>query len=314
MFPSLKQYRNWSKPSKYTFWSLLVGIASLALTMLQLGNSSLTEQTGVRDSVQQPIVAIKTPRVGEKVSGARRQSIDTEALLDELELAIRATRKLRMVTRVTSALDSVREEQAFAESDLALSNAAPSGKFLNAHYIILPLIRSFEIRRPDNPSGIGPHTATLAVSAQLLNTASGKIETNFYLSSEFPLQGDLPSTTEFTQLSRGVAEELASKFIETVFPMKVVQRYEDQPVIVINRGNDGGLRVGEMLDAFATGDELKDPDTGTSLGSSETFAGKVRITRIHPKVAYGLIVSERRPHERRIDVGSILRKAQPANE
>ena len=79
---------------------------------------------------------------------------------------------------------------------------------------------------------------------------------------------------------------------------------------IINRGKDGGVRMGEKLDVFFAGEELIDPDTGKSLGASEELSGTVEVVRINPKVTYAKIVSEVDPVNGPINTGDIVRRPQ----
>ena len=77
----------------------------------------------------------------------------------------------------------------------------------------------------------------------------------------------------------------------------------------MNRGNDSGLHVGDVFDIFEPGEELVDPQTGESLGSTETEVGKARVVRINPKVT---IVEMTDGDPSYIQPGFILRAPVPA--
>ena len=110
-------------------------------------------------------------------------------------------------------------------------------------------------------------------------------------------------------MAKDVAAQLADQFVAAVFPMKVVQRTRANQII-INRGADGGIAMGEVLEVFFAGEELIDPDTGKSLGSSEEYVGKVEVVRINPKVTYAKIVEELDAQISPIGVGDIVRRPQ----
>ncbi|MEI9962926.1 MAG: hypothetical protein WDM76_17965 [Limisphaerales bacterium] len=60
-----------------------------------------------------------------------------------------------------------------------------------------------------------------------------------------------------------------------------------------------------MLNAFALGEELIDPDTKESLGREEVKVGKVKVTQVNPKTSLAEIVEDTG-----IDKGAVLRKPQ----
>jgi len=75
--------------------------------------------------------------------------------------------------------------------------------------------------------------------------------------------------------------------------------------VTINRGEGGGVAVGETFNAYALGEELIDPDTKESLGREEVKVGKVKITQVNPKTSIGEILDDTG-----IDKGAVLRKPQ----
>ena len=66
-----------------------------------------------------------------------------EKWLKEMEASFLATRKFNVVTRSKDSLEDIREEQKFAESDLSSGDAAESGQFKSADFLILPEVHQF---------------------------------------------------------------------------------------------------------------------------------------------------------------------------
>ena len=88
-----------------------------------------------------------------------------------------------------------------------------------------------------------------------------------------------------------------------IFPAKVLLKRDKE--ITINRGEGGGVAVGDTFNVFALGEELIDPDTKESLGREEVKVGKVKITQVNPKTSTAEILEDTG-----IDKGAILRKPQ----
>ena len=281
----------------------------------------LTFQTYAQ-SESQPSVAIKEPVVGEGISSNASRYLNLGILWDEMEASLRATRKFRVLSRNKADLAAVLEEQDFAKSDLARSDAALSGQLDNANYLILPTVQDFKFyssykKLPNfddkyKRSDVG----FLQVSAKMLDTSSGQIATTFSLSSRFNLnqgivngRGGRPSSKRFTQLSNKVSAQLADQFVNAVYPMKVVKR-DRRGGVFINRGKDGGLKIGQIYEVYYAGEEMVDPDTGASLGSSEEYVGKVKISRINPKFTVAKIIEEVDATNAAINTGDILRASQ----
>lgn len=54
---------------------------------------------------------------------------------------------------------------------------------------------------------------------------------------------------------------------------------------VINKGADDGISVDDMLIIYRLGDEIKDPETGESLGTLEDIIGRVIVTHVQERMA-----------------------------
>lgn len=270
----------------------------------------------------QPAVAIKEPKVGEKISKYTKKHLNIELLWAELESSFRATRKFRVLTRDKSVISDIREEQKFSESDLAKGDAAATGQLANAHYLVLPKVQNFKFYRSIKalPNFDSKYTrqdsGMIHLTAQMVDTTTGQVVTTFDLKSKFYTKskivnsrGGVPNNIYFTKMAKDVSAQLADQFVNAVYPMKVVKRTKRGQVI-INRGKDGGLKIKQVFDVFFAGEELVDPDTGESLGSGEEFVGQIKIVRINPKVTYAKIISELDPDSGPIGIGDIVRKPQ----
>lgn len=295
---------------------------SLSLLIIPGVLLSLFWSSGLFAGVSQPAVAIKEPKVGEKVNKYARKHLNIELLWAEMENSFRATRKFRVLSRNKEVMQELREEQKFAESDLAKGDAAATGEMSNANYLIIPKVQNFKFYRSvkalpnfDNKYR-RQDSGLLHLTAQMLDTTSGQVVSTFDLKSTFATAKKIvntkagsPNNIHFTKMAKQVSAQLADQFVDAVYPMKVVKRTRNNQVI-INRGKDGGLKVGQKYEVFFAGEALVDPDTGESLGSGEEFVGKIEIVRINPKVSYGKILSEADPDNAPINVGDIVRKPQ----
>lgn len=239
-----------------------------------------------------PRVAIKTPKLGDGVKAGRH--LDLGLLTTDLEASIRATRKFDVVSRQKDVMKDIREEQQLSASDAFAGDAADSGALANANFLILPTIQRFTFYRSakavpniDNKFRI-TDGGSLHVTAQLVDTTTGQVLTTFDATSSFTLKTRLantnsgsPSTANYARISKKIAAQMADQLVDSVFPMKVINAQGNQ--VWINRGQDGGLKPGDILIVFSPGVELIDPDTGENLGSAESEVGTIKVTRVNPK-------------------------------
>lgn len=54
--------------------------------------------------------------------------------------------------------------------------------------------------------------------------------------------------------------------------------------VVINRGSEHGIHSGSRFLIFVLGDEIRDPDTGESLGQLEVVRGKAKVKHCQAKI------------------------------
>jgi hypothetical protein len=61
----------------------------------------------------------------------------------------------------------------------------------------------------------------------------------------------------------------------------IVDKYR----VVINRGSNDGIEIGDRFLILSIGEELFDPDTSESLGCVEVIKGKGEVTHVQEKMA-----------------------------
>jgi hypothetical protein len=81
-----------------------------------------------------------------------------------------------------------------------------------------------------------------------------------------------------------MAQKIAGRVAESVYPARIIGKRDR--VVTINRNDQSGIKVGQVWEVFALGDELVDPDTGERM-MEEVLVGKVKITRVTPQSSQG---------------------------
>jgi len=263
-----------------------------------------------------PIVAIKKASIGEGVSKYSKKYLNLSTLHDEMEASIQKNRKFSLVSRKASVMKDIREEQAFASSELSAGNAAAEGQMKNANFLILPTVQDFKFYRSSKPvpnledKYLRRDSGMLEVNVQVIDTSTGAIKTTFYLKSSFATgkkvvntKGGVPNSIHFTKMAKKVSGQMTDQLVDIVFPMRILNMQGKQ--VFINRGKDGGLKKGQLLNVFKPGVALIDPDTGENLGSAETMIGQIKVTRINPKFTIAVITGK--GMDEPIDRGDIVR-------
>ncbi|MCX6886820.1 MAG: hypothetical protein NTX27_17475 [Verrucomicrobia bacterium] len=118
------------------------------------------------------------------------------------------------------------------------------------------------------------------------------------------LDGDSPETFLVEATGRAMAERI----LESIYPLKVAG-LNGPDEIILNRGGEA-VAVGDRMEIFNPGEELKDPSTGESLGVAERKAATAEVIRVLPKVCYAKILEKTEP----VVVEAVCRKPQVSKE
>ena len=251
--------------------------------------------------VTKPSLAVSATVVSEVAKNLPIGSkIDFQELTMQIESGLKATREFDVFERSEAVLgNSVVKEQEFAVSGRALADAAQIGKMNNVRIIAQPMISNFtmNVRRQPNEEAPGRFlysgVATAEVTLKLLDTEAAKI---LYQKS-IKINGtktasdlkevtgahdnDVAAVAIWNSVEKQLGEMLTLGVAEHINPLQVMQMQNNS--IFVNKGDGSGLKIGDVFQVFAKGDELIDPVTKEILGDSESLIGEAAITRVNPR-------------------------------
>jgi len=244
-----------------------------------------------------------------------------ESLNSQLIDRISATRKFDVVGR-SDLNDILKEQDLGASGNVDAKTAAKAGKLTGATFLLVTTVDDFQdYVETATFEGTG-RSATkrvfrLSVVGKLYDSSTGKLIESANLQTGNDAFKDISENRSYSvkdgnltdemmvAVARDMAQKIANHFADVIFPAKVLIRRDKE--ITINRGEGGGVAVGDTFNVFALGQELIDPDTKESLGREEVKVGTVKITQVNPKTSQAEILDDAG-----IDKGAILRKpAQP---
>jgi len=234
---------------------------------------------------------------------------------------INATRKFDVVGR-SDLSDILKEQDLGASGNVDAKTAAKAGKLTGATFLLVTTVDDFQdYVETATFAGTG-RSATkrvfrVSVVGKLYDSSTGKLIESANLQTGNDAFKDISENRDYSTkdgnltdemmvaVARDMAQKIANHFADVIFPIKVLIRRDNQ--VTVNRGEGGGVAVGDTFNAYALGQELIDPDTKESLGREEVKVGTVKITQVNPKTSLAEIVDDQG-----IDKGAILRKpAQP---
>lgn len=249
------------------------------------------------------------------------EEMETNALTNKLVTALVKTRKFDVVER--QKMDRLLEEMELGESGIAEPKAAVKmGKVLGADYFLLGEISHFTVLTEWKPVPYTQKTsriltARIVVDMRIVDTRTSKIvaaDTARVSHVEKTLvpgrvPGLHPLDPELRDLvERELCEDLTLKTIDGIYPIKVISDGEGSTVS-LNRGEGGGLERGAVLNVYAQGEAMVDPDTGEVLGYDEEKLGVIRVTEVLARLSKAEVL-EGGPFPR----GAVCRRAPPPAE
>jgi hypothetical protein len=250
-----------------------------------------------------------------------QRKLDARELTQQLEETLRATRRFAIFERATEILqNSVLREQDFAEGGEALRNFAERGKLANVQFIALPIITQMNIsvRKIQSEEIPGQYQyrskGFLNVRVKILDTTSAEIA--FQTTRDVAISPDNDAGTRQTgphdeylvfdaawhSLAHDAATQLTNSVVGSLSPIQVLQAQAAD--IFVNRGEGGGIVVGEIYQIFSVGDALIDPVTHEKLGYAEKLLGEVEIVRVNPRFS---VARARKPLVGEVKPGDVLR-------
>lgn len=211
-----------------------------------------------------------------------------------------------------------------SDADALATESAAAGEafsFNKADYILTIRVDSFNDRLEERRLAslgktIRARTIELSAVAKITEVATQRAiaSTNFKVSKR-DSENRSENTTErvgegsddlMIQAVSEMAAKIAGRAADTVSPARVIGKRDR--IVTINRNDQSGIKVGQIWEVFALGDELEDPDTGEKT-IEEVFVGKVRITRVTPQNSQGETTEDSG-----IERGAIIRLAEDVED
>jgi hypothetical protein len=293
----------------------------IAVAAMLLCTTTEFAQSASRKSVLAITTISATPSLKQKVEKAAKalslgqvvESLDSQ-LLDRFN----ATRKFELVSR--SDLVSVIKEQDFgASGNLDPKTIAQIGKVTGAKHILVTTLDNFQdITRTEElkiqKEVLAAREIRLSLVGKIYDAQTGKLfeSANYQTSTNKLVTESSTASVDgnrsddlLVAIARDMAEKVANRVADVVFPAKVLTKRDKQ--IMINRGDGTGIAVGQVWSVFAVGETLIDPDTKEALGQEEVLIGKAKVISVQPKTATAQLLEDSG-----VTVGAVLRLPSPS--
>ena len=104
----------------------------------------------------------------------------------------------------------------------------------------------------------------------------------------------IPASVEvaFNFFPQAPAGQIEGRIISVVGGVTQIGQYQ---VVVINRGTNNGLSVGDVLSVYQAGAVVKDRVAGGSVKLPDEKAGTVMVFKSYDRISYGLVMEATAP-------------------
>jgi curli production assembly/transport component CsgG len=229
--------------------------------------------------------------VGDKIVPATKLS---EQLQQRIIDALNNTGRFTVLDR-EFASDVRQELDMIATGQTPSAEIAKLGQVLSADVVWTGRINSLAYNRQSrkltsSPRELVSYTGGWAFSHRIINVATRQL-----LISD-TIRGDAPTiapttlgvSVDSSKVLQDMEGEIASRAVESIlartFPIAVVSREGNS--VVLSQGGQS-IKENARYSAVLLGEELKDPQTGQSLGRKETPCCEVIIDKVAQNLSYG---------------------------
>ncbi|MBN1553063.1 hypothetical protein JW979_16425 [bacterium] len=221
----------------------------------------------------------------------------TNLLTSDFITQLVQTRKFDVVER--DRMNEIIKEQDFSDTEyVSTANAIKMGQLLGADYFIFGQIELIEAQKTSKQV---PYTdkvsesifGRMVVNMRIVDTRGGKVvaakKINYTDSGKMTGSEAETAMMFMEKLKENTVKKLVNEVVEGVFPIKVASISGTD--VVLNRGEGASYSAGDVLTVYEQGKDIKDPDTGESLGAEEIEIGKIQVTEILQKQTKGTLIS-----------------------
>lgn len=253
-------------------------------------------------------IAIGPIKIDSKERAGILSNNDVNIIVNKLIAKLSNTHRFRIMERED--VDQILKEKEFVSKVKDSDLKSMLKQLQGADYLIYGEIEEFDVDTIKNKVPYLNEVETITKGnakgiLRIVDVATGEIAVADEISVEFKSRNKEVATTEVKDaLIDLFTSKAVSCIINKIFPIKVIGLSEDG-FVYINRGKDGGLKVGDKLDLMKPGKNIRDIDTGLSFGQTEIKVGEVKIVNVESFRSKCKVISGQYPK-----IGYILRKSQ----
>jgi len=146
-----------------------------------------------------------------------------------------------------------------------------------------------QLRDPDDNDLIGYHSIIVGEATLLRNGDPATIALTSSSQEAIPGNRLLAASVEVPMnfFPRAPSSNIDGRIIHVVGGVTQIGQYQ---VVVMNRGSNHGLSVGDVLSVFQTGEVIKDRVRGGKVTLPDEKEGTIMVFKTYDRISYGLVM------------------------
>lgn len=210
-----------------------------------------------------------------------------DLLINNIEQALVGSRRFDVLNRDNQALFE-QEKEFVTGSDAAVAEVARLGQASGADYLVIASFPSMGIsnnqRETIRLTGevLVQSSVNGSVSVEVIEFSSRKLKWSG--TEKFAAtykDATAVGTQALSRLVSNASVKLVDQLVEAIYPIRVA-KVMSKTMAVINRGSSS-IKKGQSFAMFLMGEEIKDPQSGESLGALEIDIGTATVVNTNPK-------------------------------
>lgn len=157
----------------------------------------------------------------------------------------------------------------------------------NTRYTIIAV--GDQLRDPDDNDLIGYHSIIVGQATMLRNGDPATIALTNSTREAVPGNRLLPAIAEVPMnfFPRAPSSNIDGRIIHVVGGVTQIGQYQ---VVIMNRGSNHGLSVGDVLSVFQSGNVVEDRVRGGKVTLPEEKEGTIMVFKTYDRISYGLVM------------------------
>ncbi len=236
-----------------------------------------------------PRLAVGLIKLDSTANTSAKARIHSPIFTDNMISGLSQTKRFQLIDR--QEVDQLLNEQLAQSMASNQDLSSAMGSLKGADYLVYGNLSSLSDKKkvtklPNSNRVYKQRFGQASGNMRIVDARSGDIIESRKISVEILLPVVATERELVDKLAQAYSEQVVLMLMNALYPIKAAH-VSSNGLVYINRGQDGGLTIGEELSIYKSGQPIIDPDTGVQLGVEEEYVGKLVVTEVEDARAKG---------------------------